>query len=53
MPPSFFAVHLTLGEKLDICVRDHLFFALHLTLGGKRTASNSAPPPLSNSWARP
>ena len=31
----FFALHLTLGGKLDICGRDDLFFALFLTLGGK------------------
>ena len=47
----FFVLHLTLGEKLDICERDDLFFALHLTLGEKRTALNSAP--FSNSRERP
>ena len=34
----FFALHLILGRKLDICGRDDLsffFFALHLILGGK------------------
>ena len=31
----FFALHLILGGKLDMCGRDDLFFALHLILGGK------------------
>ena len=33
----FFAPHLILAEKLDICVpvRHDLFFTLHLILGGK------------------
>ena len=31
----FFALHLILGKKLDICGRDDLFFGLHLILGKK------------------
>ena len=34
----FFALHSTLGGKLDICGCFHLFLALHSTLGGKWTA---------------
>ena len=31
----FFALHLFLRGKLDICGRDDFFFALHLLLRGK------------------
>ena len=36
-PRLFFALHLTLGGKVDICARDDLFFALHLNFGRKQT----------------
>ena len=34
--PFFFALHLTLVGKVDICGDNDLFFALHLTFGGKQ-----------------
>ena len=35
--PRFFALHLTLGGKVDIHAREDLFFALLLILNGKPT----------------